>query len=315
LHATFLAYGLSSNDEIIVPSFSFIATANAVLFVNGIPKFADIEPDAYGLDPDSVSEKITPSTKAIVPMDYGGMSCKIFENKQVAKDNKLLLIEDAAEGLGSSINGKKIGTISDAAIFSFCGNKVLTTGEGGAVVTNSREIYEKLKLLRSHGRVDKINYFENPEESEYVGIGYNWRMSALTASLGISQIMKLDKIIKMRQDNAKYLSSRLEKYDEIEIPKPPLGYEHIYQMYTIKLRNKKIRDSLQRYLRNKKIFSKVYFEPIHLKSFYKKNFGTTEGLLPVTEELSKRVLTIPLYPNMTNEEKKYLVDSISEFLE
>jgi len=315
LHATFLAYGLSSNDEIIVPSFSFIATANAVLFVNGIPKFADIEPDTYGLDPDSVSEKITPSTKAIVPMDYGGMSCKIFENKQVAKANKLLLIEDAAEGLGSSINGKKIGTISDAAIFSFCGNKVLTTGEGGAVVTNSREIYEKLKLLRSHGRVDKINYFENPEESEYVGIGYNWRMSTLTASLGISQIMKLDKIIKMRQDNAKYLSSRLEKYDEIEIPKPPLGYEHIYQMYTIKLRNKKIRDSLQRYLRNKKIFSKVYFEPIHLKSFYKKNFGTTEGLLPVTEELSKRVLTIPLYPNMTNEEKKYLVESISEFLE
>ena len=140
LHATLLAHGLGNNAEIIIPSFSFIATANSVLFVNGKPIFADIEEESFGLDPNSIEKEITPSTKAIIPMDYGGQSCKIFEIKEIARDNKITLIEDAAESLGSSIKGKKVGSVSDSSIFSFCGNKVLTTGEGGAVVTNSRDI-------------------------------------------------------------------------------------------------------------------------------------------------------------------------------
>ena len=188
LHATFLAYGLGSRDEIIVPSFSFIATANSTLFVNSTPRFADIEEKTHGLDSESIRTNINSSTKAIVPMDFGGVSCDILKIKEVAAKNNLILIEDAAEGLGASVNGKKVGSLSDCAIFSFCGNKVLTTGEGGAVVTNSKEIYDKLKLIKSHGRVDGINYFDNPESSEYRGVGYNWRMSTMVASLGISQL-------------------------------------------------------------------------------------------------------------------------------
>ncbi|MGI0010751.1 MAG: DegT/DnrJ/EryC1/StrS family aminotransferase, partial [Nitrosopumilaceae archaeon] len=232
LHAAFLAYGFGNGDEIIVPSFSFISTANSVLFVNAKPNFADIEETTYGLDPTSILKKINHNTKAIVPMDYGGLSCKIFEIREIADTNNLKLIEDAAEALGSSINGKKIGSIADSAIFSFCGNKVLTTGEGGAVVTNSKEIYEKIKLIRSHGRVEKADYFDSPDESQYVQLGYNWRMSSLTAVLGISQLNKLDKIIKMRQENAKYISVRLSKCSQIKVPNPPVGYDHIYQMYT-----------------------------------------------------------------------------------
>jgi perosamine synthetase len=315
LHATFLAYGLGKDDEVIVPSFSFISTANSVLFVNAKPNFADIEQTTFGLDPKSVREKIGKSTKAIVPMDYGGLSCKIFEIKEVAKSNDLVLIEDAAEALGSSINGKKVGSVSDSSIFSFCGNKVLTTGEGGAVVTNSKNIYEKIKLIRSHGRMDKTNYFNNPSESQYVNLGYNWRISTITAVLGISQLNKLDKIIKMRQENAKYISARISKHSEIEVPKPPTNYEHIYQMYTIKFNNKNTRDNMQQFLLKKGIFSKVYFNPIHLTSFYKESFGTKEGSLPVTEEISQRVLTLPLYPNMNSEEKRYLVETVSEFFE
>jgi len=315
LHATFLAYDLGTKNEIIVPSFSFISTANSVLFVDAKPVFADIEETTFGLNPESIKKNISSKTSAVVPMDYGGLPCKIFDIQKVTEENNLVLIEDAAESLGSSIDGKKTGSIADSSIFSFCGNKVLTTGEGGAVVTNSKKIYERIKLIRSHGRVDITNYFSNPEEPNYTGLGYNWRMSTMTAALGISQMSKLDKIIKMRQENAQYLTSRISKHSQIKTPNIPKGYKHIFQMYTIKFSNKKIRDDLHNFLLKKKIFSKVYFNPIHLTQFYKENFATKKDLLPVTEMISEQVLTLPLYPNMTSEEKEYLTDSISEFFE
>ena len=315
LHATLLAFGLGKGDEILVPSFSFVSTANSVLFTNATPSFVDIEETTFGLNPKLISGKISTSTKAILPMDYGGQSCKIDEISKIARDEKLLLIEDAAESLGSSINSNKVGSFSDASIFSFCGNKVLTTGEGGAVVTNSKEVIQKIKLIRSHGRFDKTNYFENPEKPMYQDLGYNWRMSSITAALGISQLNKLDKIIKMRQKNAAFISSRLKKFPQIITPISPDGYEHIYQMYTIRLPTSKIRNDLRNHLLAKRIFSKVYFDPIHLTPFYRKKFNFKEGDLPVTEKISQQILTIPLFPNMTMEEKNYLVDSISEFFD
>ena len=311
LHAVLLAYGIKKSDEIIVPSFSFISTVNSVLFVDGMPIFSDIEEETYGLDPEILEQKITPKTKAIIPMDYGGQSCKIFELNKIANENNLVLIEDAAEALGASTKDKKVGSVSETSIFSFCGNKVLTTGEGGAAVTNSSEIYEKLKLLRSHGRIDKENYFDNPSSPEYLGIGYNWRMSSITAALGLSQIRKLGKLIKMRQENAEYISSKLSKIPEIKTPNILTGNEHIFQMYTIRLPNIQIRTKLQLYLKNKAIFSKVYFDPIHLTTYYKDNFKSSN--LPVTEKISDQILSLPLYPNMTDEEKDYLISSISEF--
>ena len=315
LHALLLAYKIMEGDEVIVPSWSFISTANSVLFVKGIPVFSDIEESNFGLDPKLISQKITSKTKAIIPMDYSGLSCKIDEIKEVAQENKLFLIEDAAEALGASVNGKKVGTLSNSAMFSFCGNKVFTTGEGGAVITDSKEIYEKLKLIRSHGRVDKGSYFDDSSASQYLALGFNWRMSTITAVLGISQLGKLDKIIKMRQNNAKLISSSLSKIPQIKTPSAPEGYEHIYQMYTIRLPNQIIRDKLQKFLKEKKIFSKVYFNPIHLTDYYKEKFSTKKGMLPVTEKISEQVLSLPIYPNMTSEEKMYLTDSISEFFE
>ena len=315
LHAALLSYHLGSKDNVIVPSFSFISTANAVLFVNANPIFADIEKMTLGLDPKDVSAKINSNTKAIIPVDYAGMSCQIFEIKKIAEANNLILIEDAAESIGATVNKKKVGSISDCAIFSFSGNKLLTTGEGGAIVTNSKDTYEQLKLFRSHGRLDKNNYFENPSDSEYMQLGYNWRISSLTAALGISQITKLDKLIKMRQDNANYITKRLSKIKKIKIPTIPEGYTHVYQMYTIRLPDRKTRDGLHDFLIKKRIFSKVYFYPIHLTDFYIKKFGTGTNSLPTTEEISQQVLTLPLYPNMTSEEKEYLVSSISEYFE
>ena len=315
LHATFLASEFGSNDEIIVPSFSFISTANSVQFVNSKPVFADIEETNFGLDPTLVNKQITSKTKAIVPMDYGGLSCKILELKKIAHENNLMLIEDGAEALGSSVDGKKTGSIADITIFSFCGNKVLTTGEGGAITTNSKNLYEKIKSIRSHGRIDKTSYFSNPEESQYVSLGYNWRMSSITASLGISQLEKLDKIINMRKKNANFISSNLLKLSkEIRLPYSSKKYENIFQMYTIMLNDQETRDKLHKFLLDKKIFSKVYFYPIHLTKFYQEKFGSNNNL-PVTIDISKKVLTLPLFPNMTQEEKNYLINSIFEYFE
>jgi len=315
LHAAFLAYGFGPGDEIIVPSFSFISTANSVSFVGAKPVFGDIEENTFGLDPKLIPQLISQKTKAIVPMDYGGISCKINEIQEVAKNNNLVLIEDSAEALGASINGKKVGSTADLSIFSFCGNKVLTTGEGGAIVTNDKTVFEKIKLIRSHGRMDTVRYFDNTEQSQYLELGYNWRMSSITAALGLSQISKLDKLIKMRQENAEYISKALSKFPEIITPSSKNGSEHIYQMYTIRLSNKDVRDKLHDFLTKKLIFSKVYFNPIHLTDFYRNKFGTKVNSLLVTELISQQILTIPLYPNMNLEEKKYLTDSISEFFD
>jgi len=313
LHASLLAHGIGNNDEVIIPSFSFISTANSTLFVDAKPVFADIEETTFGLDTNSIKKKISHSTKAIMPMDFGGLSCNIFEIKEIAEQNNLILIEDAAECLGSTINGKKVGSLSDSSIFSFCGNKVLTTGEGGAVVTNSKEIYEKIKSIRSHGRMDKKSYFDDPSKPNYLELGFNWRMSSITAGLGLTQLSKLDKIISKRRENAKYISSHLQKHENIQVPSEPSGYTHIYQMYSILLSTRKLRDDLQKHLLNDKIFSKVYFDPIHLTDFYKEKIKDVS--LPVTENISERILTLPMYPNMTHEEKEYLINSIDTFFE
>ena len=315
LHAALLSQNIGNGDNVIIPSFTFIATANTVLSVNAEANFADIEDVTYGLNANLIKSKINKKTKAIIPVDIGGTACDILKIKEIAQENNLILIEDSAESLGTTVNNNKIGSISDISIFSFCGNKVLTTGEGGAITTNSKEVYEKIKLIRSHGRLDNMNYFSNPEESKYFGIGYNWRMSTMTAVLGLSQLNKLDKIIKMRQNNAKFISSKLEKFNEIIMPKTLDNTNHIFQMFTIRLKNKEIRDKLHKYLITKKIFSKVYFSPIHKTEFYKKKYPNVDNELLVTNLISSQVLTLPLYPNMTNEEKNFLVNSISEFFE
>jgi len=315
LHAALLAHGIKNGDEVIVPSFTFIATANAPLFVGAKPVFADIEEETFGLDPEDVKEKITEKTRAIIPIHYGGCACKIRELKEIAEDYNLILIEDAAESLGARIRDEKVGTFGDSAMFSFCQNKIITTGDGGAIVTDSREIYEKLKLIRSHGRLESSDYFSSAEYMDYITVGYNFRMSNITAALGTAQLKKVDEIIKMRRKNAEYMTKKLSKTKEIVPPNPPLDYFHVYQMYTITIdMGRKIRDNLAKYLAEKGIMTKVYFSPVHLTHFYKNELGY-RCKLPVTEEISKRVLTLPMYPTLTKEEIEYIVKEMKRFFE
>lgn len=315
LHAALLAMGINSGDEIMVPSFTFIATANSALMVGSIPKFVDIEEQTYGLDPNLVKSSVTKKTKIIMPIHYAGLPCKIKEIYDIAKQNKKYLLEDAAESLGSTINNKMIGTFGDLSIFSFAGNKVLTTGEGGAITTNSKQLFEKLKLIRSHGRVDKQNYFSSMTKPDYVTIGYNWRMSSMTAALAISQLGKLEKLIDMRRKNAHYLTSKLRNLVQITPPNEPTGHRHVFQLYSIRLPNSSIRNRLMKFLAKKSIMTKVFFEPVHLTSFYKKMGYAKKNELKVTEAVSNQILSLPMYPSLKKEELDYIYNSIKEFME
>ena len=311
LHALFLAHRISKGDEVIVPSFTFIATANSPLFVGAKPVFADIEEETLGLDPESLNEMITDKTKAIMPIHYGGCPCKVRELKEIAEDHDLILIEDAAEAMGAKIANKKVGNFGDSAVLSFCQNKIITTGEGGAVVTNSEEIYERLNLIRSHGRLEHSNYFTSLEPFDYIDLGFNFRMSNITASLGISQIKKLNKIIEMRRKNSLYLNEKLNSIDGINPIQPAKDYYHVYQLYTAIADD---RDGLMKHLAEDGIMSKIYFDPVHLTHFYK-NVLKYKCNLPVTENISKKVITLPMYPKMDKEDMDLIIQGIRDFYE
>jgi perosamine synthetase len=314
LHAILLAYGIGPGDEVIVPSFTFIATANAVLFVGARPVFADIEEKTCGLDPADVERKITPRTRAIIPVHVAGSPCMIEELRDVARRHNILLIEDAAEALGARVGETKVGALGDAAILSFCQNKTITTGEGGAVVTDSEEIFNKLKLIRSHGRLEEkdANYFATDKYMDYVALGYNFRMSNITAALGIAQLKKLDKIIEMRRGRAHLYDSMLSKLENVITPQIPPGFYHVYQMYNIMVPDK-LRDGLMQHLTENGIMSKVNFYPVHKTHFYKNELKYNVSL-PVTEKVSDQVITLPMYPKISQKDISVITDCIADYL-
>ena len=312
LHAAMIAHGIKKGDEIIIPSFTFIATANTPLFVGAKPIFADIEQNNLGLDPDDIINKITSKTKAIIPVHYGGLPCKIKEISEIAEDHGLILIEDAAEAFGAKVNGKMVGTFGESAMLSFCQNKIITTGEGGCIVTDSKKRYAKLKFIRSHGRQELNDYFFSNEHMDYVDLGYNLRMSNVTAALGLSQLKKVEFIIKKRREKAKYFNSKLKKIPYIlQVPEISDTYHHVYQMYTIQV-DPKLRDDLIKHLARDGIMSKVYFHPVHHTYYYRKILGYKCDL-PATEKISKQVLSLPIYPDLIKDEIDMIINSIKNF--
>lgn len=313
LQALLLSYDFEPGSEVIVPSFTFISSVNSVLHVGAAPTFADIEEKYLGLDPASVAERVTRKTKAILPTHYGGCPCKVDELRKLAEDHGLVLIEDSAEALGAEIRSKgKAGSFGDSAIFSFSGNKVLTTGEGGLVVTDSERIWRRLKLIRSHGDLASGEKFSSGTTETFVRLGCNWRMSDITASVGLSQFEKLGKLIEMRAENARYFSSKLRGIRGVTPPLINKDRVNTFQMYTVSFDEEVFeRDALKDYLEKEGVACKVYFEPIHRNEFYR---GYSKGVeLPVTDAVSRRVLTLPMYPGLTKDEMDYIAEKIREY--
>ena len=314
LHAMLLAYGVGPGDEVIVPSFTFISTANSVLFTGAKPAFADIEDETCALDPEAVIQKITPKTKAVMPVHYAGCPArKINELKELCEEKRIILLEDAAEAMGASIDGKRVGTFGSAAMFSFCANKVITSGEGGALVLDSEEIYQKLRLLRSHGRLETENYFDSTQYMDYVAIGYNLRMPTIIAALVSSQFKKIGRIIELRREVAREYKEKLEGTGIKFLPDGN-GIFNVYQMFSVMLKDKEQRDGLQTHLEEKGIMSKVYFDPVNETHFYRKVLGYSEEGLAVTKEVSEKVLSLPIFPQMPKEDINYVCENILDYM-
>ena len=303
LHLTMIVAGVSSNDEVIVPSFTFISTANAVLFQGAKPVFAEIEPNTFNISPEDVKKKITDKTKAIIPVHYGGQVADMDPIMEIAKEHNLIVVEDAAEAHGAKYKGEHAGTLGDLAIFSFTPIKNMTTGEGGMITTNNEGYAEKLRILRNQGMDAPYHH---------VMLGYNYRMTEMQAAFGLVQLEKLKYILERKNTIARFYNSELEKITDIAIPYvAPYTTRHGYYLYTIKTPQP---DILMKRLAEKGIESKIYFSPVHLQPYYR-TLGFEEGLLPITEKVAKEVLSLPLRPTLSDEDAEYVIDSIKNIIE
>jgi perosamine synthetase len=304
LHSVLTALKLKPRDEVIVPSFTFISTANSVVFTGAKPVFADIDECTFNISPESVKEKISRRTRAIIPVHYGGQSADMKSLCEIAEDRNLLLVEDAAEAHGATYHNRKVGTFGNAGMFSFTPTKNITTGEGGMITTDDKELSARLKLLKNHGSSSPYHHLI---------LGYNYRMTEVQAAIGIEQLKKLPAIISMKQKNQEYLSKELSSVKGLTPPLVAADRKHVYMLYTIKIDEGAIgvsRDKFMQELQKKGIMTRIYFPPVHLQPYYR-DIGYNDTL-PVTEKVFNSVCSLPCYSKITRMELDYIVDAVKE---
>ncbi len=302
------AFDIGPGDEVITTPFTFIATANAILYQGAKPVFADIDPKTYNLDPNDVLEKITPRTRAIIVVHLFGQPADMKAFTEIAEDHKLILIEDAAQAHGAEFMGKKVGGFGHAAIFSFYATKNMTTGEGGMIVTNDRRIAERVKLLRNHGQTEKYLHIE---------LGWNLRMTSIQAALGRVQLRKLDRLNEIRRRNAHMLTQKLSKIKGITPPYEDPRVKHVYHQYVIRVEDDFpiTRDELRKMLAEKGIGTDVHYpRPIFQQPLYQR-LGYPQNICPNAIEASKRVLSLPVHPYVTPEDIEYIARCIADIAE
>ena len=309
--------GLGITGEVIMPSFTFVASANAVITAGARPVFADINIRDRNLSPDSLERMIGPETEAIMPVHYGGQSADMTEIMKIAKQHDLHVIEDSAETIGGRHNGEYTGTFG-VGCFSFYPTKNLTTGEGGMFTTNDDELAHKVKALLAHG-IDKTTYEREDKEKSWFRsaslVGYNFRMSNILAAIGVEQLKKLDEMNAKRRGLSSRLTSALEEIPELEAPEEISGNEHVYQMYTILVQDREKRDQLVKTLNEKGVGASVHFyPPVHQMKPFRGNRFRKDNL-ENTEKVAAKIITLPMYPQMTEDDLMYMVKTIKESLQ
>ena len=293
LHLILLALNIGAGDEVIVPSLTFIATANVVTYTGAKPVFVDSNIDTWNIDPNKIKKMITSRTKAIIPVHLYGLPADMDPINQLADEHGLLVIEDAAEAQGAAYKGKMVGSLADAAVFSFFGNKIITTGEGGMIVTNNHEVAEKCRVLRDHGMSSKKRYWHEV-------VGYNYRMTNIQAALGVAQMNKIDKIISRKKEIALDYEKRLKNINGIILPASFTWTKNVFWLYTILIDSNIIgynAEQLMSKLAEAGIDSRPIFPPIHTQPIYKD--GTK---LSVSERISSDGISLPSSPEMTGED-------------
>jgi perosamine synthetase len=306
LHAAVMAVGVKAGDEVICPSFTFVATAEAVALAGAKPIFADIDPKTYNLSPIAVEKAITKKTKAILPVDLYGYSADMKPLREVADKNELALVEDAAQAHGSTYEGKSAGAFADAACWSMYASKNIMTGEGGVVTTNNDQLDETLRMIRTHG-----------EKAKYASLilGTNYRMSELQAAIGNVQLTRLKSFVAKRRKNAQILTKHLSKNSKLVLPYESPDHLHSWYLYTARLLNgsETERNKLLSDLKAKGIGAEAYYvNPIHTMPFYRENY--TKAALPETEKAAKQVFSLPIHPGVTNEQTEFIADTLLTLL-
>ncbi len=308
--------GLGITGEVILPSFTFVASANAVITGGARPVFADIRYDTCNIDPESIERLITPQTEAIMPVHFGGQSADMTAIMEIAEKHGLRVIEDSAETIGGTHHGRLTGTFG-VGCFSFYPTKNLTTGEGGMLTTNDDELARKVKALLAHG-IDKSTYEREDQEKAWYRsasrVGYNFRMSNILAAVGVEQLKKLSEMNRLRREKAARLTELLEDIPEITPPVEQPGNTHVYQMYTVRVAEGLDRDALVRGLNARGVGASIHFFPPvhHMKPYREGRYRQDE--LPVTEKVIREIVTLPMYPQLSEEDLVYMVESIQSTL-
>lgn len=309
LHAACFAAGIGPGDEVITTPITFAASSNCVLYCGGTPVFADIKPDTYNIDPEDVRRKITDRTKAIIVVHFTGQPCEMEEIHAIAKEYGLLVIEDAAHALGADYKGTKIGALSDMTTFSFHPVKHITTGEGGMIMTNDEKLYEKLMLFRSHGITRDEKLMTRNEGGWYyqqLDLGYNYRITDIQCALGVSQMKKLDRFVARRREFVARYNEAFASEANIVCPIQAEGCNNSWHLYVVKVPNRK---ELYDKLKEAGINANVHYIPVYKHPYYQEN-GYADVCCPNAEELYAHMISLPLYPDLTNEEQDYVIEQV-----
>jgi UDP-4-amino-4,6-dideoxy-N-acetyl-beta-L-altrosamine transaminase len=320
LHAACYAAGIQAGDEVITTPITFAASANAVLYCGGTPIFADIDAATYNIDPVEIRKKITDRTKAIIPVHFTGQPCDMDEVGRIAKEYNLLVIEDAAHAVGADYKGKLIGGISDMTTFSFHPVKHITTGEGGMITTNNEALYQKLLLFRSHGITRDKNLMldcQGPWYYEQLELGYNYRMTDIQAALGLSQLSKLDKFLQRRREIAATYTEAFKDMAALITPFQQDSGNSSWHLYVIQLGLEKLRcgrkEVFEELLREN-IGVNVHYIPVYKHPYYQQN-GYQDVQCGHSERLYNRIISLPIFPKMTDQDVQDVIESVKKVLE
>ena len=306
LHLCVRLAGLGPGDEAITSPFSFVASANCVLYEGATPVFADVDPRTLNLDPVAVEAAITPRTRAIVAVDVFGYPCELDPLRELAERHGLAVIEDACEALGAEYRTKPLGSAGHPAVFAFYPNKQVTTGEGGAVAVHSEEEWRLLKSLSNQGRADSGGWLEHAR------FGYNYRLDELSAAVGLAQLEKLDLLLSLRAEAAARYGALLARVDGVEAPPPDDAYHRrSWFVYPARLPAGVDREAVIAFLSERSVATARYLPSIHLQPYMRERFGYREGMLPVSEDASRRTLALPFFPELTAEDQEYVVELLA----
>lgn len=301
LHVALLALGIGPGDEVIVPTLTYIASVNSIVYCGANPVFADSLPDTWQIDPTDVKRKITEKTKAIMAVHIYGHPCDMDLLKEIADQHNIALIEDAAESFGSKYNGKHTGTIGDIGVFSFFGNKTITTGEGGMVVTNNKTLIDRVNLYKGQGLARFREYWHEV-------IGFNYRMTNISAAIGLAQLERADELIQKKIELAKWYTELLEGLP-LTLQLPVGNVVHSYWMYTILTSDPNTRNKLRTHLSENGIETRPIFHPVHTMPMYSDSFQQ----LKIAEDLGWRGINLPSYPDLTRENIEEITSVIKAF--